>query len=186
MRKFFDKYFRYPYDDFKQGIKNLIKWFPIIWKDRNWDHDFIFSILKFKLTTQAESTLKNDIHTRAQYDAEKMRLCVRLIEKIQSGDYDTEYQSYEKSKYDSLSQMDKNKLSGREKLNMMFEIESSNYDLYFDLHKTTYRKVMKSDRFNREDCKQQSIALWMGHCNHERAKELLFKLLTTHIESWWQ
>ena len=40
---------KYLHRDFIEGIKNLIKWFPIIWKDRNWDHSYIYEILKFKL-----------------------------------------------------------------------------------------------------------------------------------------
>ncbi len=33
----------------KYGIKNLITWFPIIWKDRDWDHWYLYKILRFKL-----------------------------------------------------------------------------------------------------------------------------------------
>ena len=45
---------KYLHRDIAQGIKNLIKWFPIIWKDRNWDDSFIFDILQFKLQNQAK------------------------------------------------------------------------------------------------------------------------------------
>ena len=31
------------------GIKNCIKWFPIVWKDRNWDELYIYMLLQFKL-----------------------------------------------------------------------------------------------------------------------------------------
>lgn len=32
-----------------EGIKNLIKWFPLVWKDRDWDYHFLYEILHFKL-----------------------------------------------------------------------------------------------------------------------------------------
>ncbi len=42
-----------------QGFKNLWKWLPIIWKDRDWDNHFIFEVLKFKIKNTAEYTEKN-------------------------------------------------------------------------------------------------------------------------------
>ena len=68
--------------DVNRSIQSLIKWFPIIWKDRDFDHSFIFTILKFKLQNQAKYIGKQDRHTRAKRDAETMTTCVRLIEKI--------------------------------------------------------------------------------------------------------
>ena len=35
--------------DIKQGFKNLWKWLPVIWKDRDWDTHFIYELLKKKL-----------------------------------------------------------------------------------------------------------------------------------------
>lgn len=34
----------------KYGIINLIKWLPIIWKDRDWDEYFLYKILHKKLS----------------------------------------------------------------------------------------------------------------------------------------
>ena len=39
------KFFR----SIKYGIQNIIKWFPVIWQDRDWDHWFILKIFHFKL-----------------------------------------------------------------------------------------------------------------------------------------
>jgi hypothetical protein len=32
-----------------QGISNLIKWFPLIWKDRDFDQGYLYDMLYFKL-----------------------------------------------------------------------------------------------------------------------------------------
>ncbi len=37
------------FKDLKQGFINLKRWFPIIWKDRDWDDDYIFVLLEEKL-----------------------------------------------------------------------------------------------------------------------------------------
>ena len=32
----------------KYYFKNIIKWSPILWKDRDWDHYFIYEALRFR------------------------------------------------------------------------------------------------------------------------------------------
>jgi len=49
-------YIQYPLKSLKQSIKNIIYYFPIVWKDRDWDGSFIYEILKSKLKKQAEFT----------------------------------------------------------------------------------------------------------------------------------
>ena len=71
----------------KYGVKNLYKWFWIIWKDRDWDHHYIFQVLKLKLEKQADYLAENGFHNNAQRDAELMMTCVRLIDKLQNEYY---------------------------------------------------------------------------------------------------
>ncbi|OME55518.1 hypothetical protein BSK59_13660 [Paenibacillus odorifer] len=35
--------------DFKIGMRNLQLWFPVIYKDRNWDHHYLYEIIYHKL-----------------------------------------------------------------------------------------------------------------------------------------
>lgn len=179
MNKLYDIYWKLVGWRLKQfiiSITNLIKWFPIIWKDRNWDHGFIWDILKFKLTNQANYISKKDRHTAAQYDAQKMRLCVRLIEKVQDEYYAMEYMDYFEDKFRFVPYEDE---PGYSKL----EIDeiSNTFEEYVIKYYSTYRKIIRSN--NCTDAK--SIARKMGQYNHEKAKRILFKLLSTHIERWW-
>ncbi len=77
----------YQYKYIKYGVKNLYKWFWIIWKDRDWDHHYIFEVLKFKLEKQAKHLAEVGFHNDAQRDAELMMTCVRLIDKLQNEYY---------------------------------------------------------------------------------------------------
>jgi hypothetical protein len=72
---------------FKRRLINLFRWLPIIWKDEQWDYYHIFEILKYKLLFTAEHTRKYGYHTSSNYDADRIMLCVRLIEKVQNEDY---------------------------------------------------------------------------------------------------
>ena len=67
--------------------KNLFRWLPIIWQDEQWDHYYIFEILRHKLIIMSEAIRKRDNHTLAKYDADRMMLCARLLEKVQNEEY---------------------------------------------------------------------------------------------------
>jgi hypothetical protein len=92
----------YQHKYIKYGVKNLYKWFWVIWKDRDWDHHYIFEILKFKLEKQAKHLGERDWHESSKRDAELMMTCVKLINKIQNESYfdeafDSETYSWELS-----------------------------------------------------------------------------------------
>ena len=40
---------KYLHLDIIRGVKNLIRWFPTIWKDRDYDHSYIYEVLRVKL-----------------------------------------------------------------------------------------------------------------------------------------
>jgi len=88
----------YQHKYIKNGVQNLYKWFWVIWKDRDWDHHYIFQVLKFKLEKQAKHLVKYGSHENAERDAELMMTCVKLINKIQNEEYyDELYKLDEKS-----------------------------------------------------------------------------------------
>jgi hypothetical protein len=64
--------------DISRSIKNIIRWFPIIWKDRDWDESYIYTILQTKLKFQSKYIGDRDFHTTAKRDSEIMDLCVNL------------------------------------------------------------------------------------------------------------
>jgi hypothetical protein len=67
--------------------KNVLRWLPVIWKDEQWDYYFIFEVLKHKLIIMSDHIGRAGNHTMAEYDASRMRLAVKLIEKVQNEDY---------------------------------------------------------------------------------------------------
>jgi len=113
---------------FIRRSKNLFRWLPIIWNDEQWDYYYIFEVLKHKLIFTAEHTRKHGYHVNSSYDADRMMLCVRLIDKIQNEDY------------------------------MSVLVDDDNL---------TQKKIDAA--FSKQ----------------KKARQLLFKLLDKHIESWW-
>ena len=107
------------------GIKNLWRWFPIIWKDRDWDYYYIFQVLKFKLEKQAKHLNKYG----SERDAELMMTCVRLINKLQNEEY---YEAYYDSKPMNNEMMHKCQAQHNKAKHLLFHILNERIDSWWD------------------------------------------------------
>ena len=91
---FWDNKIRYPFNVVKTGIKNLWIWFPVIWRDRWWDHMYLHNMLKFKLQTMVDNW--DDSHyIGSEKDKEYLQELVDLLNTIEElNDFD-DFQSFE-------------------------------------------------------------------------------------------
>jgi hypothetical protein len=103
------------------GIKNLWRWLPIVWKDRDWDYYYIFQVLKFKLEKQAK-------HLGGR-DAELMMTCVRLINKLQNEEY---YEEYYDSRPMNNEMMYKCQAQHDKAKRLLFKIMNDRIDSWWD------------------------------------------------------
>jgi len=171
---------RYYHKDFITGIKNLWRWFPLIWKDRDWDDHYIWILLEKKLTHQAEYIGRRGIHLNANRDAERMMTCARLIKKVREEYYHMEYMDYHKSEYHW------DDVPGRDDVKQLrIEELSENFDNYFKKYPLVYKKIIRQPKVKSRLRDKCYIAMQISRENHERARKLLFKLMERHIESWW-
>lgn len=168
------------------SLSNIIRWLPVLWKDRDWDDSFIFIILREKLKNQAEYIRKQDRHTLAQYDAQRIMTCVRLIDKIIEESYESEYLEF----YDS--DIITTKLENSDLYQLDINIKRSCIDDYFLMYPLDYKRVVlkkegwlnideEMDKVERD----RRIASNMSYNRQKRAQRLLFRILDTHIRSWW-
>jgi len=178
---------KYYHKYFKQGVKNVWYWFPIIWKDRNWDSHYIYEILKHKLKAQADYIGAKDRHTRAQQDARNMRICVKLMQKVQEEEYVMEYMDYHKDRVWFTPCEDRPDSSL-----MNSELVWEKFDDYFKKYPLIYKRVMNGegvfslgDHDNVSTDRKQRIAMNIAHINHQRAHKLLFKIMESQIQGWW-
>ena len=42
-----------------------------------------------------------------------------------------------------------------------------------------------AERWPYSEISDQTLAMWMSHYNHRRAKRILFTLMERNIEKWW-
>jgi len=165
---------RSAYRDIKSGISNTLNWLPVIWKDRDWDQHYIYSVLIHKLEKQAVYIHHNGNHVDAKRDAEKMMLCARLARMQQDEMYVDEYRDAFELKCEFVP-TDETK----QWFTMETEIVSENFIDYFAKYQRQYRLLDKTG------LDKDEIARQIGYKNQERSRKLLFKILEENIERWW-
>ncbi len=175
---------KYYHKDFANGVKNLWKWFLVIWKDRDWDDHYIFEVLKFKINKQADYIGGRNIHVNAKRDAEVMRLVSKLIKLNQDEFYAMEYMDYHETKYDFIPTDETEKW-----FTMADELISERFDEYFKKYPRQYKKVMSGElKFHSkpiDTTDKKIVAMTIAHANQERCHKLLFDILRDNIRRWW-
>lgn len=172
--------------DIYRSIKNIIRWFPIIWKDRDWDGSYIYTILQTKLKFQSKYIGNRNFHTSAKRDFEIMNLCVNLIEKINIEYYGMEYMDYSQTEYKFI---DSDKPGFKE---MVINDISENFDEYFKKYPLIHRKVLNGEGVfpiidpDTNEVNKRRIAMNIANINESRVRKLLFKILKEHIDGWWE
>ena len=77
---------------FLSSVHNLIRWFPVIWKDKDWDQSYLYTIMLTKIRHMRERNEKVKFYVGHEIDAKWMKVCERLIENLVESKYwDDEY-----------------------------------------------------------------------------------------------
>jgi len=172
---------KYFFLDLGRRIKNLWRWLPIIWNDKDYDDHFIFEILKFKLKNTADYTEQRKWFVGYEHEVSRMRLCIKLINLIQEEYYGMEYMDYKTSTFEFMPTDNKDE-NGDLYYELKSEMIEDKLDNYFIKYPLIYKQMINK-LGHPED--RRHIAIHMGCKNHERAKRLLFNILNKHIENWW-
>ena len=165
--------------DIAQGFKNLWKWFPIVWKDRDFDDHFIFEVLKFKIKNTTDYFEIKQRFVGWEDEVRYMRICEKLIERIQSDYYQSEYFDYCSFNVEWLP------IEGNDDFVELKRKETKNeVAKYITKYPNTHRLVMNNPLYKGFK-EEYGIALAIGIERHLKARKLLFKILERKIESWW-
>ena len=117
------------------GTKNIIKWAPVIYKDRDWDHWHIYEILKTKLQHQANYLLQHGhLENSAKY-AQQMLKCIEMIDTVQNERVIDEYLAsvdpYDESKL-SWEKLDEAETKQREAKKDLFTYIEEHIEYWWD------------------------------------------------------
>lgn len=171
--------------NFRCGVENLITYFKIVWKDRDWDDYYIYQFLIFKIKKTSKHIREHDFHLNAKRDSEIMDTVVKLLERDRDEYYSMEFLDYHKSKFNWI---DTDDCDGCKQL----EIEeiSNNLQEYFEKYPLVYKKAIEEinkekERYFDVNIDDKFIAIHMGRLREEKAHYLAFELINRNIRKWW-
>ncbi len=154
--------------NFFQGIWNVIRWAPTIYKDKDWDDYYITKMLQKKIEHQRAYLISANRHTDISRDNFWMTVVLNLLERKH-----TSY--YEMEKYDYV-------IMGYE---IFAEYESDTLEEYIKKYPSAARAVKKKypkyPHFEDKD----ALSHFMCHHRQTKANNLIFEILKNHSAEWW-
>ncbi|MHA1700683.1 MAG: hypothetical protein ACTSWK_00270 [Promethearchaeota archaeon] len=152
----------------KYGIENLIIWTSVIWKDRNWDHWYLYKILQFKLIQMEKLHRKYGHAVNSIKTADQIKICINLLKRLIEDDYDESIFKNHNKKWG---------------------------EAHFNWDECKDRKDCRSLRITRDNVKtdkeiKQERKEFNRLCKHEaklrkQDNDYLFKLMNKYIQGWW-
>jgi hypothetical protein len=161
-----------------EGFKNIWRWLPIVWKDRDWDSDYIFNPLKFKIQNTADYIEKNKRFVGWEDEVRYMRICVKLIDRIQNQYYVDEMHQY----WETNMRMEPMEDGTR---SLEFDDVRNDLTIYLSKYPNDKRRTLKSKRADNVGDSDKSLSILVAFMRHERARKLLFDIIQDRIERWW-
>jgi hypothetical protein len=175
--------------DFKNGVKQLIKWRKTIYKQ--WDYHFgdIYDLIEFKLKILADGIEKRQLVVGWEDSVRYMRICQKLCERLRDEYYGYESLDYKDSNIEFV-EIDKKDEDGENMYEMKSTTTRDDLDIYFNkysrLKEQVYNEIKNSPNFvEGAENSRSFLASMMGEKRHNKARKLLFKILEEKIELWW-
>jgi len=162
---------------FITGVKNIFRWIPTLYKDKDWDGWYIYNILQKKIEFQRKEIVYANRHTDVDRDNRDMTIALNLLERVKEEYYGMEHLDYSETEFDFIPVEDNPNLKEIKK-----NVLSENYDEFLKKYPSSVRKVLKE---NGKDLEKDTLCHLVARHNQEKARKLLFKLLEQKIERWW-
>ena len=164
---------------FIDGLSNIIRWIPVIYKDKDWDDYYITKILQKKIEHQRAHLVKENRHTRIDEDNFWMTVVLNLIEREHEEFYGLEKYEYIKSNIEFVEAED---YPGS--YTIKETVETDELDKYLAKYPASVRKVKKLHP-DKDFSNQNTLAFYVGQYNQERCRYLLFEILKRYSNRWW-
>ncbi len=150
-------------------IKNTWSWTKLAWNIKWYEYNQIYEILKFSIQKTINYFENSKVqHVGIERDLYYMRLCIKLIDRIQ-------FDYYEERAQDELEKRWGKYVHG--KVWPTDEEHIFQWKISRELEKTEEDSKRYTEDF------KKTYAFW--HKKHEKAKSLLYKILHEKIERWW-
>jgi hypothetical protein len=179
-RKSWRRFFHWRILEAIDGTKNIIRWIPTLYNDRDWDHTYITKILQKKLEFQRKYLVKNNRHVNIDNDNFWMTVALNLLERMHEDYYALEKYEYHEQNMEFIP------IPNSTNSELRFVTKWENLKAYLAKYPATVRKVKKLYPENYDG--QQGLELLsfrVSHHNQEKCNNLLFEIFKRYHERWW-
>jgi hypothetical protein len=181
-RKTWRRYVHWRIKGVIDGVFNIIKWIPTIYKDRHWDDYYITKILQKKIELQREYLVRNNIHTNINNDNFWMTVVLNLIERKHE-----DYYSMERFDYHKVDMIFSPVDGMPDHSEIKFKTKWENLNAYLAKYPSSVR-IVKNEHFN-EDLdnpnNKERLAFLVSDYNQKKCNNLLFEILKRYSSNWW-
>jgi hypothetical protein len=172
MKHFLIKIYDFLKYDLRRGVGNLIKWFPIIWKFRTWDHHYCLVVYQKALKELKEGIDKYGHYVGKEKDVRRMNICLNLLSRIID---DTELGEFS---YHDMAFKNHDKKWGE--MRMWFEEYDDKYCLW-----QSHRPNANIKKEVEQESKEYKRCLKHQRYLEEQDYELLVKMIKKYSRGWW-
>lgn len=177
-RKPWKKFIHWKIRYFFEGVYNIFRWMPTIYRDRHWDHSFITDLLQKKLEFVQEELVAANRFVGIEAVNKDLTLALNLLERIKTSHYELEMYNYIKKSYDFVPAD-----ATGDYLTMEDTILEDHLDEYLSKYKHTAKKLRKKYKLKRTDT--QKLALRVSVYNQQKCERIFWKLIHYKINHWW-
>ena len=71
---------------FGRFILRLFKWIPILWKQEDWDYEYLYDLIEIKLKELRECFQKDDLHVDSDKFAKQISICLAYMDRFRNWD----------------------------------------------------------------------------------------------------
>lgn len=163
--------------EFVDGVKNIFRWIPTIYKDKDWDDYYILAMLRKKIEHQREYLVKANRHMDIERDNKDMTLALNLLERMIEEYYGTEYIDYMDYNFDFVPLPNNSDLYTIEDT-----VTRDNLDEYLAKYPRMTKKIKKEKPIFQTN---RSIAFYVAIENQRKNDRLFWKIMSEKSKSWW-
>ena len=73
--------------DIKRGVKSLIYWLPVIWKNNWWDSGYLFLLMHHQVKLMESHWVKDTHHVEDEEIKLQMQLCLECLKRLDEDNY---------------------------------------------------------------------------------------------------
>ena len=169
--------FTYPFRDFYRRVRNVLRWLPTIWKDRDWDHSYINEILIRKLEFTRDFYLSDKPYSsEAKRTADEIQEAISRLHQTRDS-----WEFYEDSALEQLEL----KWGRTTFKSIPYEYDEDGSVLTYQMETVYDNEKVFTPEDKEQYSKEYREAMKQAQKDYMKDKIKAYKFIAKNIDKWW-